>query len=80
MKPRAKRKGVGKVELVEPGREPLLRGRPALAVHGDRRLPDRLDALEDGRAFLLADHVAEETSEQAETVDQRLESYWPPPR
>jgi len=46
--------------------------RVALQAVGDRELADALDQVERNLAFLLADHVAEDATEQPDVVDQRL--------
>jgi hypothetical protein len=65
----ADRQAVEQRGEVRPGR---VRFRADAAAKADRRLPDRLDALEPGRAGLLAQHVAEQPPEEARVVPQRV--------
>jgi len=57
---------------LQQGLELTVGGLVGVAPEGHRQLADLLDQLEGLRAFLLADHVAEQAAEQADVVDQGL--------
>src|SRR5262245_51384030 len=58
-------------EAVEHGFELTPCAGVALASEGDRNLPDPLDRRKDGFALLLADRVAQDSSDQSDILAQR---------